>query len=230
MANFYELTPRELEGIIAYVRDNDTSVLQSDAIGKFMNLSSVLGKKLRDDAIRNARRAETAESRLQKIREKDLETFKNEEIPGTGIDSLPVAIALLYQLQVMKASGLTKKKLNYILYRMYAEWLAGHDERLVTEHPVATPWGPFFWRVENQIKSTTLRVSYDDWKNFAFDHPAIAGFIKTYAGKHGNDNEKDMKEFLMSSKPYRNSKPKKGGKWNAELSDHEIREWKLSLK
>lgn len=230
MANIYELTSRELEGIIAYVRENDTTVLQTDAIAKFLNLGSALGKKLRDDVVRSSRRAETAEGRLQRIREKEQESFKNEDIPGTGLDSLTVAIALLYQLQSLKAPALTKRKLNYIFYRMYAEWLAGHDQRLVTEHPVATPWGPYFWRVENQVKSVTIRVTYEDWKNFAFDHPSIAGFIKTYAAKHCNDNEKDMKEFLMSSKPYRSRKPKKDGKWNAELDDHEIREWKQSLK
>lgn len=231
MASIYELTPHELEGLISFVRDGDDTVLETAAIEKFYNLNQMLGKKLADRIRKEKKRADHIQQRLDRYVSRENAAVERGDFPTLDLDSLEVAEALLYQLQQLKTYRLSRNKLVYILYGMYAAWLAGKKQRLFLEHPVATAWGPQFWRVYNKITNVTLRVPYGSWENITAKSTAVAGLIKTYAQKYYDISEKDLQNLFIKSEPYKNAvASKNGGKWNKEISDTDIYVWKTSKK
>lgn len=231
MAHMYELTPKELQDIIAYVRDDDTQVLDTGAVERFTNLASALSRKLLEDTRHLSKANGTMRRRLDRYEAREQAAIDSEGFPSLDFDSLDIASALLYQLQQLKTYRLTPEKLNLILYGMYASWLAGKRQRLFLEHPQATPWGPRFWRVFKRISDVNLRVPYELWQNLTEKDTAVAGFIKRYAEKYYDTKEKDLLDFFKKSKPYKNATAdKNGGKWNKEIPDSEIFAWKTEKK
>ncbi len=231
MAHIYELSARELDMIIGFVRDGDTAVLETGAIGKLYNLAAATGKRLTEETLRRQSRIFTLERSLDRYRRKEAQAAAEGVFESMDFDSLEIASALLYQLQRFQAAKLTKTKIVYILYEMYASWLASKRKRLFNEHPVATEWGPQLWRVYSKIGSPAARVPYSSWENITGQSPAVAKFIENSAAKYAGAREKEMRETYVNSEPYRLcTADKNGGKWNKEIPDSEIYVWKKNQK
>lgn len=225
-----DLTQEEINQLIAYIREDKKDVLRtnipSKLISLFMSFQDKMAKELRD----SENRAFMLERKLDRFKEKEQEDIAQGNFAETDRDSYEVALCLLYCLQQVKTYKLTKSKLLYILYLAYASWLAGHKERLFAEHPVATEFGPQFWRVYKRLNINT-NVPYDVWKNMCEKNPGIARFLDNVAHKYYDYSEKMLREPIMKSEPYRHALPEKNhGKWNKEITDSEIFVWRNETK
>lgn len=221
----YNLTPEQVDEIVRFANDEKQLPAQ-DTLETFNNLYAAVQRNtvrhLEGARKRNAMLTE----RLDSLREKREEKIASGEFGETGLDSIDVATGLLYQLQQLKTYKLNKYKLQAILYEMYASWLYSKKERLFLEHPVATEFGPRFWRVFKRLETTT-DVSYAAWKAFAEKSPAAAAFCKNAANKYYDYTEGTLNRAYMATKAYKNAdKDHNGGKWNKEIEDTDIYNWK----
>lgn len=231
MAHIYELSAKELESIIAFVRDDDMGVLATGAIERLYNLCSATGRKLAETSKRSIAKANTLEHRLENYRAKSRMALEQGEYSCTDLDSIEIALAVLYQLQQLKTYRLTRTKFNGILYLMYASWLYANGQRLCIEHPRVNEWGPTFWRASNHLSNLTLRVEYKDWENITQKNPAVANFIKTQTQRYYDMKEKDIIDVIKKSAPYKSGVPKRADdKWTKDFDDREIFAWKESQK
>lgn len=227
MAHRYEISMEELQSIIAYVED-DTKVLPSEtAVSKLFALSAALTRKLVEDASSLRKKNFTMEKKLYSYQAKENLDALNGDFKDSEIDSAEVANALLYCLQKYNTyQPLTKTKVVYILYEMYASWLASKKERLFAEHPSCSKWGPQFWRVYKRL-DMHQDIPYEQFEKLAQQSPAIAAFCKNAAAKYYDWKEKDLQTIFTKSRPYKNAMPdKNGGKWGKEISDADIYVWK----
>ena len=225
----YNLSQQQLEELIRFASDDHTPA-SIEAIEALNALHAAVQrntlKHLEGARKRNAMLSE----RLEKVKERKQEAIEAGEFKETGVDSADVATALLYQLQQRKTYKLTKYKLIAILYEMYASWLYSKKERLFLEHPVATEFGPRFWRIYSRVDTNKV-VPYSAWKNFAEQYPDIAAFCKNAAEKYYDYAEGTLNHMFTSSKAYKNAhKDNNGGKWNKEITDADIFAWKKAQK
>ena len=170
------------------------------------------------------------EEQVQRLREKREQKIDDGQFAETDLDSAEVATGLLFQLQQLKTYKLNKYKLQAILYEMYASWLYSKKERLFLEHPVATQFGPRFWRVYNRV-DTNNTVPYQAWKAFAEKNPAVAAFCKNAAAKYYDYAEGTLNRTFLASKAYKNAdESHNNGKWNKDIEDSDIYRWKENQK
>lgn len=225
----YNLTPEQLDELIRFASDNRqiASIESIEALNRLhAAVQNNVMKAYEGARKRNAMLSEA----LEKYKERRQEAFKAGEFTESGRDSLDVATALLYQLQQLKTYKLTDFKLNAILYEMYASWLYSKKERLFLEHPVATKFGPRFWRVFKRLSVSTA-VPAQTWKIFAQNHPDVAAFCINAAKKYYDESEGTLTRMFMASKAFKNADNEhNGGKWNKEISDADIYAWKEKQK
>lgn len=225
----YTLTQQQLEELIRFASD-DREPASIEAIEALNGLHAAVQRNTLRHLEGARKRNAMLTERLEKYKERKQEALEAGEFKETDIDSADVATALLYQLQQYPTYKLNKYKLNAILYEMYASWLYSHQERLFLEHPVATEFGPRFWRVYSRV-DTNIRVPYSTWKIFAEKHPDLAAFIKNTAKKYFDYAESTLNRLFTSSKAYKNAhKDNNGGKWNKEITDADIYAWKKAQK
>lgn len=229
MAHLYDITNEELQQIIAFVEDGDEKVMTGGAINKFYALSAALGRKLIETNQTAAKKNFLLERKIDSYRKKEETAVQEGIFEESGLDSVDVALALLYCLQQVKTYQLSQNKLVYILYEMYASWLASKKQRLFVEHPCAHPDGPRFWRVFNRIQNVKSPIPVECYSKIANLSPAIAAFTKRAATKYYDYKESDLKTLFKKSRPYINAMPdKNNGKWSKEITDSDIFVWKSS--
>lgn len=225
MTQSNELTAEDLQEILAFIKYGKTDVLQTRAIDKLYILASATGEKMREYNQTLQKKMLTMECKLQKYQLKETRlpegTFKDSDL-----DSVDVAMGLIYCLQQKSTYRLTKTKVTMILYGMYCSWLGSKKERLFIEHPVATSWGPQFWRVYKRLDNLDKRLPDSVYKTLAEKNPGIAVFCRNTANKYYDWKESTLKEHFLNSEPYIHALPKKNEKWNKEISDAEIYAWK----
>lgn len=219
------LTPEELQQLIRFAEDDRTPVAH-EVIAKLNELNAAVQRgvlrRLSGADKRNAMLTERDERRRAEKRS----LLQLNEFGETGLDSLEVAKALLYNLQQLRAYRLNRSKVIQILYEMYASWLGSKGERLFTEHPVATAFGPQFWRVYKHI-STDTTEPYDSVRTVAEKNPGVAVFIRNAAAKYYEYGENELNDMFKKTVPYKNATSERnGGKWNAEIKDADIYAWK----
>ena len=101
-------------------------------------------------------------------------------------------------------------------------------ERLCREHPVATEYGPMFWSVYKKINPSS-RVPYEAWKELCEKNAGIAAYCRNAAQKYYDTKCSELEESFKKSKPYQKaSKEYNFGKWNKEISDQDIYEWRTA--
>lgn len=223
------LTNAQLEELLAFA-DDDRKPVSLEAVEALYNLHTTVQKNLLRHLAGERKRNVLLREKLERQKERTQEKIEAGEFVETGLDSIKVAIALLYQLQQLRTYKLNKYKIQEILYEMYASWLESKNERLFIEHPVATEYGPRFWRVFKKVE-TSVPVPYDIWAGFAEQNPGIAKFCKNAANKYYDYAEGTLNRMFMASKPYKNAdKNNNAGKWNKEISDAEIYAWKKATK
>ena len=208
--------------------DNEKGIIDLDAVEALAQLQATVTRCLSRNYGALRRRNETLTTRLDRQKEQQEKKILAGEFAETGFDSAEVAVALLYQLQQLHTYRLTPYKVNAILYEMYASWLGSKGERLFTEHPVATQFGPRFWHALKRI-NVQQRIESETWKSFAARNPGIAQFCINSARKYYDVTEKSLNERFMKTDAYRNALPEhNNGKWNKEILDTDIHAWKQS--
>lgn len=225
MSRFYDLSNEELQEILRFVNEEGAAMPSPDTVSRFQNIAFAFqGKCIKQvGALRQDN--ERLRRRLDRYTRTEQQAIEAGEFAEAGLDSVVVARALLYCLQQMKAYKLTKTKLVLIVYGMYASWLASKKTRLFVEHPVATEWGPQFWRVYKRV-DTRERMTSDDWKALTELSPAVAAFTKNSAIKYADYSEEDIRKLYLKSQPYKKAKAEQNdGKWNKEINDTDIYLW-----
>lgn len=223
------LSPEDLAALTAFAQD-DRAKIDPEQIERLNALHRAVERNALKNLTGLRKRNAMLNEKIERLRDKEKLKISVENFAETGLDSYEVALGLLYQLQQLKTYRLTKNKFISILYEMYASWLHSKQERLFLEHPVASPYGPQFWRVSERIK-LAVPVQYKDWKALCEKNPGVAAFCKKAAEKYYDYAEGDLNRPLLKSEPYRNAdKDHNGGKWNKEIADKEIYAWKDAQK
>ncbi len=219
------LTPEGLETLIRIAEDDKIPV-DTGLVAALEELHSAVIRRLARSLDSMTAKAEALSEKTERYKA----LLKGNPAEGvyteTGLDSADVADALLYQLQALRTYKLSRAKVIHILYEMYASWLASKGERLFIEHPVATEYGPMFWRVYKRL-DTRKQISRDRWESLCAANPGVAAFCRNAARKYYDYADGDLNKVFLKSRPYKNaSKEKNGGKWNKEINDNEIYAWK----
>lgn len=219
------LTYQQLDALVRFA-DEDRELVDMEAVDALMALSYAVQRNLNRRLTGTLKRNKMLQERLESRREAEQERIEAGQIEESNRDSLLVARALLYQLQHLKTYRLTPYKVNAILYEMYASWLYSKKVRLFLEHPVATEWGPRLWHAFKKI-NVNERISDEEWNFFAANNPAVAAFVTNSARKYYEVTESTLTKMFMETKAFRNaSASANGGKWNKEIADADIYEWK----
>lgn len=230
MPRFYNINLSELEILLNFINEDDAPLPSPEVTSKFQNAYFAFQGKILKQLQKQQKENYRLEKRVNRLEEKETENIQQGVFKELGLDSVEVAYALLYHLKKIDEYRITKWKVIHILYGMYASWLASKKERLFIEHPVATEWGPQFWRV---YKKLDLAETYTPgtWKNFTERYPGVAAFVVNSANKYAGYNETDLKNIFVKSMPYRNATAdKNNGKWNKEIDDSDIYYWKTEKK
>lgn len=225
MCHKYTLTPEDLDKIIRYVNDEAEGIPSFDTIGNFQALYFSLQRKLASDYQEIQKKCFRMERRLERIDRHEERKIQEGVFAESGIDSLEVADVLLYHLQQLQTWKFTKNKFMSILFHMYASWLGSKRERLFTEQPVATEWGPHFWRVSKRL-NLTQQIPYDAVKALQEKRPDIAAYIRNAAHKYYDVKEDELSKVHKNCAPYKNASPQNnGGKCNKVINDSDIYLW-----
>lgn len=224
-------TPEDLRSVFNYLEDGDMKAVNSGAAARLVALASITARKMGEDAKKYYTKSASMEKRLERKKANEEKLTQQGVFAESELDSVDVAASLLFCLQ-QRAEGSTRIRisrgmLQAILYEMYASWLASKRERLFSEHPVATSWGPHFWRVYKHLPDTGMPVSYDVYKRVAEQNPGVAAFCKNAANKYFDWKEKDLRDPQLKSEPFRAASAERNrGKWNTQLDDALIYAWK----
>lgn len=222
----YNITEDEFKQLLAFADDERVKV-DTDLLVRFSAMHADIERNMLKAYTGAKKRNAHLQERVDRMSERTHQSLLVGEFKETGLDSYEVAQALLYQLQQLQTYKLSKGKVILILYEMYASWLASKSERLFLERPVATEYGPQFWRVYKRIASATSPVAYADWKTLAEKNAGVAEFCKNAARKYYDYTDDTLKNLFLRSKPFKNaSKEHNNGKWNKEISDIDIYNWK----
>lgn len=227
MCHKFTLTPDEINKIIDFVNDESgkTPMPTYDTIGNFQALYFSLQRKLAKEYESMQKKCFRMERRLERIDAHEEKKTNEGVFQESGLDSLEVADVLLYHLQQLKTYKFTKSKFMSILFHMYASWLGSKKERMFLEHPVATEWGPQFWRVYKRL-NLGLDVPFESVKALQEKRADIAVYIRNAANKYYDCKEKELSDVHIKCRPYLNAQPHtNGGKWNKEISDSDIFLW-----
>lgn len=226
------ITHEQLDALIRYAEDERSfpgveAIEALNLLHETVQRSSLrlLGGQIRKNAILS--------ERLDKYKEREQRRVDTGEFPGTGLTSVEVARALLYQLQKNAAQRISVGKIILLLYKMYATWLYSARERLFGEYPTANSFGAQFNDVYAHFKNKDLyeRVPYAEWRALCDKNYSVAGVIESYAAKYAAIPYKDIQDSILKSTPWLNaSRENNDGKWGKIISDQDIYNWKKKLK
>lgn len=221
----YDITKEELDELKRYAEDEDAVLSDYAILKRFLNLEFAVMNKMAKDLPKQRRAALRGQERINRLMAKRESDHAAGEFADTGLDSVDVALALLYKLQQKKTYQLTLNKVMHILYEMYASWLASKGERLCIEHPVALESGPWFWRVRNKVDVRT-RLDESAFSELKSRNPGVAAFVANAAEKYYDYTASDLEKYVKGM-PYTNADASHNkGKWNGEIKDADIYAWK----
>lgn len=222
----YEITPEALRSILGYLNDKNSPKPEDESLKLWFNLSHALEARLIAD-FRDAR-AELATKRraLDRVQRRKERIVEEEEFSELGVDIFDICQALRYCL-AEKHVSLSRMKIMYILYDVYAAWLSSHSQRICLDHPVMTQYGPIFGRAYKRLKGNPPDARKEDLDALKGRSPGLAVLVERAAAKYYDQDETVMRNWLLKSRPCRNAKPQlTGEKWGRELSDKDIYHWK----
>ena len=225
----------------AFLNNEEGSALDPEAAKTlFAMTASLAGTILRDN--RNLRSENgSLKRRLERISERNKTSkqniLENEWFAATGLDSLDVAKAFLYQLQE-NGFSLSKDKFWFLIYMAYSSYLFHLEATLFIEHPVAIlidregkkSVGIRFWRMKDL--NVVTPVGHDVWVALCGKNPKVAKFLQNFVLKYGNYSEDDLRSYVTRSEPVRKAFElmSHGGPKSHVLSDKDIYLWKESQK
>lgn len=228
MNAMYDFSLSDLQAVTGYL--NAQNERPSDQVIKtFLSMSAALQARLLKELADAENKLGAARKRVERYTEKEQAYVAQHGYPELGIDSVDLAAALLWALQ-RHGRHITITKTVHILYEVYAAWLGSHKERICIEHPVITAYGPQFWRVyrhfQAKVGEPMDKGAFDD---IAGRFPGLARLIQNAAAKYHDMDDRDLKQYLIKSRPCQKAMPaktEKEPKWNNPIDDHLIVLWK----
>lgn len=225
-----EFTPQQIESLNDFLSGGNLSALTDGSLKYFFTVSDALKNKLLSSCADREKVISRQENTIQRLRNKKEKEFLEGNFVELGWDSLDLAYYLLYCLQQLKTYRLSKTKVVYLLFEAYSSWLASKGEKICIECPVATPEGPWFWRVSNRININEIRP-FSDVEKVKNVNPGLAKFLGNVARKYYDYSDSQLKAYFCKQSFYKEAKPEKNnGKWNKILSDTQIYSWKKNEK
>lgn len=222
------ITHDQLDGIIRFL-EGDLRTLDLEAAAALNKLNNAVQGCILKELTGARKRNSMLQERLDVRKEDREKRLESDDFQDSGLDSAEVAKALQYQLQQLKTYRLSAYKVNAILYEMYATWLFNKGERLFLEHPVANEYGPRFWHALKAVETAKI-IPDAVWKLFAEKRPDVAAFCKNAARKYYDISDKTLIDSFKKTKAFQNASPSyNNGKWNKEITDTDIYQWKKSL-
>lgn len=220
------VSTQDFEQIKDYLEGAEITISR-EQVANFFSMAD----ELRSRMLKNLGTAKNEVSRLNRRLERyaDQENKKIEEgnFDELGLDSVDIARALLYVMKSRKVY-ISHRKLQYALFIVYANWLATHRQKICIESPKAQEWGPWFWRVANNVKEKNVTLS-TDFDNLMKINPGLGCLVKYVGEKYSDMNEDDIAKYLKKSEPYvKADASRNNGKWGAVLDDTLIYRWKAS--
>lgn len=231
MAHYNEITHQELDLLLNIVRDDNPDFFNAELMNRFFAMNETIHKKLVLSNIRSIKKAQALEKKLESFKAAAEREIPQEGFSESGMTSTEVGTMLLFHLQKLQTYKLSRTKLVLILYEMYASWLYSKEQRLVDETPLATDYGPTFRKVMKTFENVYARVPFKTYSELSDKNPAIARFCENAARKYYDWSTEDIKKKLTQNKAYTNADAKHNkGNWYNKISDHDIFEWRKSLK
>ena len=218
------ITNEELAALVAFSQ-NDRMPIDPELVSKLNALCSKVQQNLLMQYTGLRKRNSMLQEKVDTYTARKKADYEAGTFEDSGLDSVHVAAGLLYCLQQLKTYKLNKGKLQYILYEMYASWLASKKERLCLEQPVLTDWGPRFWRVYKRL-DTGLKVPYESFKKLQSLNPGVAVFCKNAANKYYDYDEATLKKAFLNSAPVKDLMKREPQYTNKPLQDADIFAWK----
>lgn len=220
------VTPEDLNLIISFIEGTNSSV-PMDAITRIQLLSLEATKALGSAYSKRGMEINRMQRHLTRIEKKEEAAIATEEaFVDLGLDSLDIANDIIAELHELKCFNLSKDFVQNILFEVYASWLHSKKERISIEHPVATPYGPRFWRAYSKMDFKSGDAAQMAMKNA---NPGLYVMIRNAARKYCDYNPADLSRLYKKCDPYTCACPKDGEKWNIEITDNSIYNWKRNL-
>ena len=231
----YELSATQLKNVLDALNGVDGTRLDPDAAKALLNVSSAVSRYLvqQNESLKskNATLGRQVERMRNRFQEQERILVEQDAFDCTGLDSVEVGKAILYQLQKTR-TYLSRDKFTFIVYLFYCSWLYHNKKRLFIELPKAIDKGPRFWKMQKEIPSVVTPVEASVWAKFAVANTAIAGHIESFVTAYVDYSEEDLKKFIIRSEPFRIAMETaaKNGKKSWSISDKDIFYWKEEQK
>lgn len=230
---FYNFTHEEIEKVLAFINDENQDVLKTDIPQRFINAAAAFSSKLYKVYGVEKSRLASSEKTIARLRTRLEGRTVEGQFVELDFDSLDIALCIVYLLKE-RNSYYSRNRVQYMLYEAYSRWLADHQERLTSEHPVAQEWGPHFWHISKKCGAVQPVTTIEDFRRVSSKNPGVAEFLKNVVNKYANWREEDMKKVFTDSVPYKNAMPKPADKavspgdtkWGHQIKDTDIFAWK----
>lgn len=222
----YRLTAEQMTALQSYLDGNERTAEVDNAIKALTHLSDAVRSENERRYLDSRRQIRELNRKVDRLSRQLSSSAQNATFQDLALDSLDLANVIVFYLQRKGESLFGKTRVIYLLYEAYSSWLGEHMERLCIEHPVATEFGPWFWRVSTKI-DVKSRKTQADISKIAESNAGLVKFIENVVNKYDGYSDTRLKEFFCNAKPYRDSLPEhNGGKWNKVISDAEIYFWR----
>ncbi len=222
---FWNITPEEFGGILAFLNDENNDILKTDLPARFTNLCGAFHSKMVKALAAEQARANRSERTIERLNARLQGRVAEGMFVELDFSVVDLAKCVLY---IMKVNDYycSRDRLQQILFEAYSRWLADKSERLTSERPVAQEWGPHFWAVSHRLGNLNIAVSVEDYDCVRQKNPGVAKFLENVVKKYAPCSDKDLREMQKQSAPYRNALPKEGEKWGKPIKDSDIFAWK----
>ena len=244
----YEFSEEDRLSVLKFLNEGDASVLDGDSVNRLFTIHDAINRKL-ISSFRSARRENAQLSRrMSRFEKKEDQICMEGEFYCRGVDSVTVALAVLYCYQHECARRgispfLSMDKLGYLVFEVYAYCLASFRERLTLDVPQFYGYtrksdgrricvGPCFFRVRNRLEETLKRgyqATPDNYNALAEVDKDAAGVCWGVARKYADIQDSLILRSYQGSEPYRDAHPdNNAGKFSREYSDALVYAWKKS--
>ena len=224
----YRLSQQDMDTLQEFIDGKADDVLLSDVTDRLFRLTEAVRRTVSETARRNARKAASAERKLERIRTREDRAVEDEDFPCLLVDTLDLAYIIRYYAGKAGAF-LPTETLMFILFDTYANWLYQNRQRLTVDHPECQEKGAWFWSIKGKIDYKKTDFS-DVFGRVSAVDTGIPAMIRSLVDKYTKYRPEQIVEMIHRIPPYVKASPKNnGGKWNGILKDSEIFLWKRSI-
>lgn len=225
---FYEISGEDLQQVLAYANKEEGATCDPSLVGRVIGIAASATSNMSRELVAARKTIVKMQAEIDRLKllTKTLDT--EGLFVDLSISPLLLAKAILWLLKDNNMAGASRTKVSCLLYEAYASWLARNRERISSERPHASEWGPSFWTLRNFSANTP--VSRADFEAVAEKHAGIAVFLRNVVRKYGAWSDASLKSRCTRTAAFRHAMPENnGGRWGKELDDTEIVAWRKEL-